>query len=132
MTHLCTLLHALDQDAVIDVEDGEKITYSTSLYSRVMDVRLNFIISRFSTDNKEMGVEFLTEFYKQYFNSLLSRGKWEASVLAEAKKDLVELMEEYDVDNVNDLVVELGDIIADFMEVLIKSKDLPLPAVINN
>lgn len=127
LTHLCTLLYSLDHEARIDTADGKKITYATSLYSRVMDVRLNFIISRFSSDNKEEGVEFLTEFFKQYFNSILVGGKWQDEVCNAAKADLKALMDEYQVDNVNELVNKLGDIIADSMEVLIKLKDLPLP-----
>ena len=131
LTHLCTMLHCLDHEARLDADEGKKITYATSLYCRVMDVRLNFVMSRFSPDHKEEGVAFLTEFFKQYFASILAGGKWQEDVLRAAKADLEELMKEYQVDNVNQLVNKLGDVIADTMDVFIKLKDLPLPQRIN-
>lgn len=131
LTHLCNLLHSLDHEARLDGGDGKMISYATSLYSRVMDVRLNFISIRFSPDNKEECAEFLTEFFVQYFNSLIAGDKWQDQVRNEAKSDLDELMKEYQADNINNLVNKLGDIIADSIDVLIKLRDLPLPARIN-
>jgi hypothetical protein len=131
LTHLCTILNSLDCEARLDADGGKKISYATSLYSRVMDVRFNFIIERFSLDNKEEGVEFLTEFYKQYFNSILAGGKWQDEVLKVAQTELKDLMEEYQVDHVDALIEKQADIIADSMEVFIKWKNLPLAAQIN-
>ncbi|WP_127534454.1 hypothetical protein [Paenibacillus kobensis] len=131
LTHLCTLLHALDQEARVDAGDGKKITYATSLYGRVMDVRLNFVISRFSTNNKQDGVEFLTEFFRQYFNSILAGGKWQDEVLKAANEDLEKLKAEFHAEDVNKLIVNMGSIISESMEVLIRFKDLPVPARIH-
>lgn len=131
LTHLTTMLHALDPVARIVTSDSKNISYATSLYQRVIDVRLNFVISRFSSDNKEDFVSFLTEYFKQYFDSLLSGGTWQDAVCNEAKKDLDALMEEFKVKDTAALMLQIGNIISDSVEVLIKFKDLPMPARIN-
>ncbi|WP_066498719.1 hypothetical protein [Abyssisolibacter fermentans] len=131
LTHLTTMLHALDPIARINTTDKKKISYATSLYERVMDVRLNKIISNFTATGEEDFVEFLTEFFKQYFNSLLAEDKWGDEVRKAGKEDLAQLMEEYKVNDVNALVSAMGNIIADAVSILRDLKDIPLPKRLN-
>lgn len=132
LTHLCTLLHSLDQQARIETSEGKKVHYATALYSKVMDVRLNFIIARFTSDNHEEGVAFLTEYFKVCFEKLLAGDIWKGEVLKTATTELNDLMAELKVDNVNDLVLKLAESISNAMEIFVRFKDLPLPERINN
>ena len=103
LTHLATLLHVLDPVARIQKDGGKAISYATSLYERVMDVRLNDVLKFVSVADKDDMVEYLTEFFKQYFASLLT-SQWSDEIRAQAAKDLADLMAQYNVDNANALV----------------------------
>ncbi len=133
LTHLVSMLHALDPMARVEQPDGAPtISYATSLYQKVMDYRFNEIIQKSITaGTKEDLVEYLTEYYKQYFTSILAGDKWADSVRGEAQKDLAEAMAEFGVDNVNAMVEKMQDIIADAAAVMMSLKDTPLGPRIN-
>ena len=127
LTHLTTVLHILDPMGRIEKKNGKKISYATALYEQVMDCRLKYVVSHSSTSNQKDMAEFLTEFFRQYFNSIINGGKWNDHILAEAKKDLQEAMNEYKVDDANALAVKIGDIIANAVGLMVNRKNIPLP-----
>lgn len=127
LTHLTTVLHILDPMGRIEKKNGKKISYATALYEEVMDCRLKYVISHSSTSDQKDMAEFLTEFFKQYFNSIIAGGKWNDHILAEAKKDLQEAMKEYQVDDANALAEKMGDIIANAVGLMVNRKNIPLP-----
>ncbi len=127
LTHLSTLLHVLDPAARVVKPDGKSVSYATSLYERVMDYRLNEVLKFVGAGTKEDFVGFLTEFFRQYFASLLVDGKWGDAIRGQAVADLQALMAEYQVDNVNALVDGMGNMIADMVDVLRTAKGI-MPA----
>lgn len=124
ITHLCTMLHVLDPVARIVKPNGKSVSYATSLYERVINVGVNEVIKLSHLANQTDMVEFLTEYFRAYFNSLLEGGKWDDAIRNQALKELNELMQQYEVDNVNAMVAQLGSFIADSVVLLTTVKPL--------
>ena len=133
MMHLTTLLHCLDPVArVVREQAGDKVSYGTALHDAVISYKFNVVIKAFNGGAKIDMVEYLTEFFRQYFRTLLEGGgNWDASIRAEASKEIQELMNQFNVDNLNALVGAMGNIFADAVDVLINLKNLPISARIN-
>jgi len=121
LTHLTTLLHTLDPAARVQKDNGKAVSLATSLWERVMDVRLNEIVTYTTPADPKDYVEFLTEFFRQYFASLLT-DTWADEIRSQASKELADLMAEYAVDNTNALVDKMSDIIVQAVDVLINAK----------
>ncbi|PZF72648.1 hypothetical protein [Taibaiella soli] len=131
ITHLSSLLYALDPSTKVDVGGDTKVSYSTALYEKIVSTRLNFVTTRATASTNKDFVSFLTEYFRQYFNALLAGDKWADNIRAEALKDLKELMDQFEVDNVNALVSAMGTVITDAVTAMRKFSDLPIAARIN-
>lgn len=131
ITHLSTILFALDSTPRITKPNGKIVPYSYSLYEKVLDCTMNNITTN-SITTDELNY-FLTEYFKQLFNSFLadSDNPWQTSIRNEAQTDLNDLMKEYQVNTINDLVNKIGTIIADAIEVMNQFKELPMAVRIN-
>lgn len=126
ITHLSTMLHALDPTPRITTKAGKMVSYSTALYEAVVDVRMRDFVNRSIIADKTDLAGFLTEYLKQYFNSLVDpNSKWSTSVRNEASKELQEIMDEFNVDTVNALVDAMGNLIADSVDLLMELKQIP-------
>ena len=119
LTYLCNMLHALDPIARIEQTNGKAVSYATSLYQRVLEVRLNEVIRTATVADQKDLVAFLTAYYQQYFDSLVQGDKWDASIRAEALKELQALMTQFGVDSTTAVVEQMQSFIADSVAILV-------------
>jgi len=122
LTHITSILHALDPLVRVDVTVGsktEKVSYATALFQAVVDLRLKQVFKFVKFSNKEDFVTFLTEFFKSYFTSFLDgNSQWSDKIRAKGKADLDEIMKEFQTDDINATAEKMGDIFADFVSVI--------------
>lgn len=91
-----------------------------------MNVRVNEVIKFASFSDQVDMVNFLTEYFKQYFASLLEGDKWADNIRTEALQELNDLMKQFNVDNTNALVDHLESFIVDSAQILLSLKDGPI------
>ncbi|NNL93581.1 MAG: hypothetical protein HKO66_15170, partial [Saprospiraceae bacterium] len=132
LTHLCSILQALDSTG--QIKNGDKlISYSTSLYSKVIERRLGDFGVKSKLSGKEEYTKFMTEYFKQYIASILDpTSSWSTEVRAEAKKDLDELRKVIGAKEIADLASEMKGIISNAASVIGKFKHGPLAKKIND
>ncbi|MCR5460886.1 MAG: hypothetical protein K6F51_13465 [Acetatifactor sp.] len=132
LTQLCSILHALDPKDSVELKSGEKITYSTALYLKVTNYRLGEVMGNYTASDKQEYQEFLTEFMKQYIETMINGGgSWSDEIRAKAKDEIQNLMDEYKTDSVKALTDALESIIADSLDTLLDLGKLPVADRIN-
>lgn len=130
LNHLSTMLQCLDSDTKVKLGE-QSVSYSLALYEQVINIQLANVVECFTAVEKDEYVDFLTEYFTQYFNSLLSGDIWEESIRQSALSDLQELMKEFNVDNINDLINNMNSILSQMVDTLISLKDMPFAGRIN-
>lgn len=129
LNHLGMMLYALDPGNNVDTGNGQTISYSASLYEKVIEQNLNNVVNNSKTGGiSDDFISYLTAFFQQYFNSLLNDSSWDDSIKSQAKQDLEQMMQDAGVKDVEALITSYGDIIADTCNLLLSFNDLPIPA----
>ena len=132
LTQLCSILHALDPKDSVEIKSGDKVTYSTALYLKVTNFRLGEVMGNYTASDKQEYQEFLTEFMKQYIETMINGGgSWSSEIRAKANEEIQNLKNELQVDSVQALTDALETIIADSLDTLLDLGKLPVADRVN-
>jgi len=119
-------LHCLSPNSTVKVGD-KTVSYATSLYESIVNVRLQNISQNYTAGDQEDLVEYLTAFLQEYFTTLLNGGgNWSDEIRAAAAKDLSEYMQENGIQNMQALMNNMGSIVTALTSILISAKSSPL------
>lgn len=123
---LAMKLHCLSPTDTVVVGD-KTVSYATSLYESIVNVRLQNISQNYTSGSEEDMVEYLTAFLQEYFTNLINGGdKWPDEIRAAATKDLNDYMTENGIKGIQDLMTNLGGVISGLATVLINANSEPL------
>lgn len=130
ITQLTTILHILDPLTRLPRGTTRSVSYASALYEAITNVRLSKVISSATPTNKQDMIDFLTEFFRQYFQSMLQGSQWDANIRATVKAEIDELLQEQGVNDVNAMVANMGTVIADTVDIFIRLKDEPFASIL--